>query len=83
MARTPVLPDATPVGPPTCPLATFAVAICNVSFTSICDVQSSATNFRFGSIWHVHQAVGEWPVFALTGRLEWTFCGRDRDRQRR
>ena len=33
-------------GPLTCPLATFAVAICNGSKTSIRDVQSPATNVR-------------------------------------
>ena len=33
-------------GPLTCPLATFAVAICNGSKTSIRDIQSPATNVR-------------------------------------
>src|SRR5271157_6382113 len=33
-------------GPLTCPLATFAVAIYNGSFTSIRDIQSVATNVR-------------------------------------
>jgi hypothetical protein len=44
-------------------------------FTSIRDIKSVATTFRFGSIWHVRRAVGEWPVFALfahSGRLEST-----------
>jgi hypothetical protein len=29
-------------------------------------IVARAGNFRFGSIWYVRQAVGEWPVFADT-----------------
>src|SRR5271166_3611380 len=51
-------------GPLTCPLATFAVAICNGSFTSRPDVQFFPTNVGSGSIARFRQAVQQGLLFS-------------------